>query len=138
MLCKHGPALGCRFNANFCKSTLQVQCHTRGTPSRAALPVQRSRAARSAALQRRRAALVDVDSAACDDAALLRELAALKALSQVALSSPEEPAPEPEPCLLDPAAGDPWGGVHRLSEFCSWRPGLCLEGSCPLLSWANE
>ena len=115
MLCKHGPALGCRSNANFCKCTLRVQCHTRSTPPQAALPVQRNRTASSAALQRRRAALVDVDSAACDDAALLRELAALKALSVVTLPVPVEAAPEPEPCLLDPAAGDPWGGVPRLS-----------------------
>lgn len=64
-------------------------------------------------LQRRRAALVDVDSAACDDAALLRELAALKALSLVTLSAPEEAAPEQESCLVDPAAGDPWGGEPR-------------------------
>ena len=96
--------------------------------------MQRNRTARSAALQRRRAALVDVDSAACDDAALLCELAALKALSLVTLPAPVEAAPEPEPCLLDPAAGDPWGGVPRLSDFCSWGlwavPGNC----CPMFS----
>ena len=98
---------------------VQVHCHTRGGPPRVTLRVQRSRQRRDAALQRRHAALVDVDSAACNDAALLRELAALKALLPLMLSAPVEAAPEPEPCLLDPAAGDPWGGEARLSKFCS-------------------
>ena len=102
-----------------CKVCHQVHCKTGGRPLLAALLVQRNRRAHSVALQRAGAALVDVDSVPCDDAALLSELAALKATSLVTLPALVEAAPELEAPGLDPAAGDPWDGAPRRSEFAA-------------------